>query len=77
VHQHRLPRLGQFHPAAVPVEQCDADLAFEPLYLLAQRRLRDVQPLGRPPEMELFGDRHERPQMAQLHKTKTVSLGYQ
>jgi hypothetical protein len=35
--------------------------------LLADRRLDDVQALGRPPEMQLFGEHDEVVQLAELH----------
>jgi hypothetical protein len=35
--------------------------------LLAQRRLGDVQPRGRAPEVQLLGDGHEVAQLTQLH----------
>jgi hypothetical protein len=36
-------------------QQADAQLTLEPLHLLAQRRLHDVLPGGRPAEMQLLG----------------------
>ena len=62
-----LPRLDQEHDAGggqrdmvgAALEQADAQLAFQPLHLLAQRRLDDVLPLGRPAEVQLLRQRHE------------------
>ena len=39
--------------------EADAELALEPLHLLAQRRLDDVLPLGRPAEVQLLRQGHE------------------
>ena len=62
-----LPRLDQEHDAGggqrdmvgAALQEADAELAFEPLHLLAQRRLDDVLPLGRPAEVQLLRQRHE------------------
>ena len=62
-----LPRLDQEHDAGggqrdmvgAALEQADAQLAFQPLHLLAQRGLDDVLPLGRPAEVQLLRQRHE------------------
>ena len=40
-----------------------------------QRRLRHVQTLGGPPEMQLLGNRYEIPQLAQLNR-KIHCRGY-
>ena len=56
-----LPRLdqeddaggGQRNVVGAALEEADAELAFEPLHLLAQRRLDDVLPFGRPPEVQI------------------------
>ncbi len=34
---------------------------------MTERRLRDVQALGGPPEVQLYGDGHESGEMFQLH----------
>ena len=62
-----LPRLDQeHHPGGgqrdmvgAAFQEADAQLALQPLDLLAQRRLHDVLPLGRPAEVQLLGQRHE------------------
>jgi hypothetical protein len=41
------------------MEQVDAELDLELAHLLAEARLRKVQPLGRAAEMELFRDGDE------------------
>jgi hypothetical protein len=45
--------------------QLDAQVLLEEADLAAERRLRDVQPLGRPGEVPLLGDRQEVPQPSQ------------
>ena len=62
-----LPRLdqeddaggGQRDVVGAALEQPDAELALQPLHLLAQRRLDDVLPLGRPAEVQLLRQRYE------------------
>jgi hypothetical protein len=61
--------MGENHSARASLEECRADLALEVADLAAQRRLRDVQPLRRAPEVQLLGDRDEIPEMTQLHET--------
>ncbi len=60
--------LGQRHPARQALEQGGADLGLEALDLVAQRRLRDVQPLRRPGDAEIVGHRDEVAKMAKLHR---------
>src|SRR6266540_1931573 len=79
---HRALRLGQRQPrfdeegptgvrqrdsAIRPMEETDAELALEVADLLTERRLRDVQALRGSTEMQLFGDRHEVPEVTKLH----------
>jgi len=62
-----LPRLdqeddpggGQRDVVGAALEEADAELALESLHLLAQRRLDDVLPVGRPPEVQLLRQRYE------------------
>jgi hypothetical protein len=65
--QQGLPRTGQPHRPAGPVEQPHAELAFEPGDLLADRGLGDVQPLGGPAEVQLLRDGGEVRQLTKLH----------
>ena len=54
-----LPRLDQEHDAGggqcdmvgAALHEANAELAFQPLHLLAQRRLDDALPFDRPPEV--------------------------
>ena len=57
--QQRLPNQGQPHALAATVEQRGAQLPFQHPDLLAQRRLGDKEPLGRPGEVQVLGNRHE------------------
>ena len=50
-----------------PIEQRDANLHLELADLLAERRLRRVQSARGAREIQFFRDRHEVPQMPQLH----------
>ena len=56
------------------LEQADAQLALQPLDLLAQRRLDDVLPLGRPAEVQLLRQRHEIAKLSQLHTRRQVRI---
>jgi hypothetical protein len=57
--EERYPGSGQRDTVGAAFEEADAQLTFQPLYLLAQRRLHDVLPLGRPAEVQLLRQRHE------------------
>lgn len=57
--EQRVPGGGEPHGPGGPVEQLDAQIPLEQLDLLAERRLRDVQPLGGPPEVQFLGDGDE------------------
>ena len=68
VRQHGFASRRQPHSAARPVQQCLAEFALQSLDLRADRRLRDVDPLGRPGEVRLFGDGDEVLELPKLHK---------
>jgi hypothetical protein len=58
---------GELHPPAGAVEQRDAEARFQGTDLLAQRWLPDAElPCGAP-EVEFVGERHEVPQVPDLH----------
>lgn len=63
----RLARPGQLHPASTPGQQADPEFALQLPDLLRQWRLGDVQPFGRPPEVQFLGDRPEVAEVPQLH----------
>src|SRR5580693_10224898 len=56
------------------LEEANAQLAFQPLHLLAQRRLHDVLPLRRPAEVQLLGQRHEVAKLPKLHTRRQVRI---
>ena len=64
--EQRTARRGQLDAAGRALEQARADALLELPDLRAQRRLRQVQPLGRAREVELLGDRDERAQVPEL-----------
>jgi hypothetical protein len=57
--EERAARVRQEDATARPVEEGDAEIAFEHTDLLTQRRLGDVKPPRRPPEVALFRDGDE------------------
>jgi hypothetical protein len=61
-----LARRRQHDAARGAVEQADAELGLQPQDPLAERRLRHVELLGRAPEVQLLGDRHERRQQPRV-----------
>ena len=65
--QERLAGVGRLDAARLAAEQLRAELAFERPHLLAQRRLLDAEPLGRPRDLSLLGDGDEVAQVAKLH----------
>ena len=65
--QERGTSLGQPHVVGGALQQAHPKLPFQPLQLLAQRRLNDVFPGGRVAEVQLLGQSHEVAQLAQLH----------
>ncbi len=66
--QENATRLGQLHVPARPVQQRHIHLLLELADLQAQRRLGDVQALGRPREVEFLGDGDEVPEVAKVHR---------
>jgi len=61
------PAARQPHPPLVAIEQLDLDLFLELFDLLTERGLRHVESLGGAPEIQLFRDGNEVPQVTQLH----------
>src|SRR5206468_9470124 len=59
--------VGQLHMTLRPMKEGSLQLLFESPDLLAQGRLGDMELRRRPPEMQLFGDREEVAEVAQLH----------
>ena len=58
---------GERHVALAAIQQGDAYVRLQMLDLLAKRGLRCVEPLCGTRKVQLFGDRDEVPQVAQLH----------
>ena len=53
---------------SVALEQLHAQRGFECPNLLAHARLGETQSLGRAAEVKFLGNRHERPQLSELHE---------
>ena len=66
--QENATRLGQLHVPTRAVQQCHIHLLLELADLQAQRRLGDVQALGRPREVEFLGDGDEVAEVARVHR---------
>ena len=73
--EHR-PGSGQRNMVRAALDEADPQLTFQPLHLLAQRRLHDVLPLRSPAEMQLLGQRHEVAELTQLHARRQVRIRY-
>jgi hypothetical protein len=59
--------VGELDPAGGAAQQLDAEVSLEAADLLRQRGLGHVQPGGGVAEVQLLGDGHEVPQLAQIH----------
>jgi hypothetical protein len=66
--EQRFSRQRQLDPVSRAAQQIAADQLLERADLAAQRRLREVKPIGTAGEAELFGYRDEGPQVAQLDR---------
>jgi hypothetical protein len=74
--EERAARVGQSDAVAGSDEERDAELALELADLLRERWLSDVQPRGRPSEVQLLGDGDEVAEMAEFREgddTQNVS----
>jgi len=65
---------GEGDATGAAVEQRDAQVAFELADRLAQRRLGKVQAGGGPAEVQLLGDRDERLELPDLHRSALPRL---
>jgi hypothetical protein len=70
------PGGGELDAARAAHEQLGAHLLLEVADLPAERRLGDVQPRGRPPEVQLLGDGHEVAEVAELHAGPASGRGH-
>ena len=66
--EQRRPGRRERGAAAVALEQLHTELGLERADLLAHARLRQVQAIGRPAEVQLLGDGDERAQLPELHR---------
>jgi hypothetical protein len=57
------PRIRELDSAVGPMKKADAEILLQAPDLLTERRLRDVKSLGGPPEVELFRDSDEVPEV--------------
>ena len=64
--QEQFPGLGQLDGSSRPVQERSAQLAFQMLDLLRERRLGDAEALRGAPEVPLLGDGDEVAEVAQL-----------
>jgi hypothetical protein len=67
VRDQRLPRWSKPYAPPKSLEKIDPKLAFKLPNLHAQRRLRDMQPFGSAPEIDLFGGRDKVPKLSKLY----------
>jgi hypothetical protein len=65
--QENLTRGGEQHGARSALEQPDAQLLFQSLYLRTQRGLRHPQSFCRTAKIQLLRHRHKIAQMSQFH----------
>lgn len=72
--EEHLTRAGERDAAAVAFEQGDAKASLELLDRPRQRRLGDAEPLGRPAEVQLLGDRDEVPELAGLQRVHRPTI---
>ena len=68
VGEEALARRGQRDAPARAVDEALAELVLELAQALAHARLRDPEPLGGAPEVELVGEGEEDPDLAQLDR---------
>ena len=74
---HKRPTAGrQFYRSGCPVQQPRIQLIFELLYGPAQGRLRDVEPLRGPAEMQLFRHGKKGDQLVDFHSIPSLSIEF-
>jgi hypothetical protein len=73
-HQEDGSGVGQRNAPLGAVQHPNAQLVLELADLLADRRLRHVQSLGGPAEMQLLRDRHEISEMPKVHVLPSLSV---
>jgi hypothetical protein len=65
--QERPAGIGELYLSRGAQQKLHLDLFLQLADLLTERRLRDVEPLGRATEVELIGQRHEIAEVPKLH----------
>ena len=75
--EERAARGGELDAAVGAVEQHDVQLALELADLLAERGLRDAQARRGAAEMQLLRDGQEVAEVAELHRSRSISQKYQ
>ena len=70
------PRFGQLDALAEPVEQRQAERFLQLLDLVRDRRLAELEAPRREAEAGQVGDRFERPQLPQSHRSVEIELGW-
>ena len=60
-------RVGEHHRARRAAKQTSSELSFQFADLIAHRRLRDVQTLGGPTEVQFLGDSDEITKVTEFH----------
>jgi hypothetical protein len=65
--QETVSSIGEKNPTAVPVEELDADLTLEIVYLPAQHGLANLEASRRPREIQLLSNHHEVAQVSKFH----------
>jgi hypothetical protein len=73
--QEPMARGGQHDARARPLEERDADFLLELTNMPTQGRLRDMQSLRSPCEVQLLGDGDEGAQMAEVHRGRLCQIG--
>jgi hypothetical protein len=61
---------GKFDSSGIPRKQLDSKFILQIADLLAQRGLRDMQPVSRPSYAQFLGDSNKITEMTQLHNPR-------
>ena len=69
-------RMGQFDVAFIPHEELNPSFVFQLMNLMAQRRLRHVQPPRGSAEVQFFSNGDKIAKMAKFHRRILISAAY-
>ena len=72
--QHDLTCSGQGDFAFTSVEELGADIFFDPLDRLTQRRLRHVEPFRGAAKIQLFGDGNELAHLSEINHNMILKI---